>query len=169
MYEPLQLDPSALADSINYTWILVVSFLIFFMHAGFAMLEAGQVRSKNVANQLTKNMLTWSVGVIVFFLIGATVEAVVAGVTGGGSYSLFAIFSPESTLSWVSWLFGAVFACRPAYCSVAARCGETRPTPARRSSFGPPSARTFPRLDRAARPAYAIWQRSCRRKPGQGR
>ena len=106
----MQADPASVATGVNYVWVLTVTFLIFFMHAGFAMLEAGQVRSKNVANQLTKNMLTWSVGVIVFFLIGATVEAVVAGVTGGSSYSLFAIFSPESTLAWVDWLFGAVFA-----------------------------------------------------------
>ncbi|MEF8905926.1 MAG: ammonium transporter, partial [Haloarculaceae archaeon] len=107
---PLQADPSAIANGVNYVWVLTVTFLIFFMHAGFAMLEAGQVRSKNVANQLTKNMLTWSVGVVVFFLLGATVEAIVAGVTGGGSYTPFAIFSPESTLAWVDWLFGAVFA-----------------------------------------------------------
>jgi Amt family ammonium transporter len=108
--EPLQANPEAIATSVNYVWVLTVTFLIFFMHAGFAMLEAGQVRSKNVANQLTKNMLTWSVGVIMFFLLGATVESITAGVTGGGSYSLFAIFSPESTLSWIDWLFGAVFA-----------------------------------------------------------
>jgi len=106
----LQTDPAAVTDAVNYVWVLTVTFLIFFMHAGFAMLEAGQVRSKNVANQLTKNMLTWSVGVTMFFLIGATVEAITAGVTGGGSYELFAIFSPESTLAWVDWLFGAVFA-----------------------------------------------------------
>jgi Amt family ammonium transporter len=106
----LQTDPAALTDAVNYVWVLTVTFLIFFMHAGFAMLEAGQVRSKNVANQLTKNMLTWSVGVTMFFLVGATVEAITAGVTGGGSYELFAIFSPESTLAWVDWLFGAVFA-----------------------------------------------------------
>ena len=108
---PLQVDPTAVAQSVNYVWVLVVTFLIFFMHAGFAMLEAGQVRSKNVANQLTKNMLTWSVGVTVFFLIGAGVEALVAAATGAGGYgAFFAILSPDSTLSWVDWLFGAVFA-----------------------------------------------------------
>ncbi|PNW65466.1 UNVERIFIED_CONTAM: ammonium transporter, partial [Euhalothece sp. KZN 001] len=107
----LQVDPSAIATGVNYSWVLTVTFLIFFMHAGFAMLEAGQVRSKNVANQLTKNMLTWSVGVIVFFLVGVAVEAIAAGVTGGGGgYDLAAIFSPASTLAWVDWLFGAVFA-----------------------------------------------------------
>jgi Amt family ammonium transporter len=100
----MQLDPAGVAGALNYTWILVVTFLIFFMHAGFAMLEAGQVRSKNVANQLTKNMLTWSVGVVVFFLVGAGVSSLV----GGGGFSWVAGNDPAS---WADgWLYGAVFA-----------------------------------------------------------
>jgi Amt family ammonium transporter len=99
----LQIDTATLAESINHTWILVVSFLIFFMHAGFAMLEAGQVRSKNVANQLTKNLLTWSVGVTVFFLIGAGISSLV----GGGGFSAPWMAGPEG---YVGWLYGAVFA-----------------------------------------------------------
>ena len=88
-------------EAINNTWILTVSFLIFFMHAGFAMLEAGQVRSKNVANQLTKNMLTWAVGVAVFFLIGTGFSSLM---TGGG-------FSPAAGAGgYVGWFYGAVFA-----------------------------------------------------------
>jgi len=106
----LQVDPAVLAEGINLMWVLVVTFLIFFMHAGFAMLEAGQVRSKNVANQLTKNLLTWSVGVVVFFVIGAGVSAMVGSITGGGgSYGLFDTLGAGSS-GWVSWLFGAVFA-----------------------------------------------------------
>ncbi|MFC6975055.1 ammonium transporter [Halomicroarcula sp. GCM10025709] len=96
---PLQVT----TDALNYTWILVVSFLIFFMHAGFAMLEAGQVRSKNVANQLTKNLLTWSVGVTVFFGIGSGI----ASLAGGGGFS--AAFMTSGT-GWIDWLYGAVFA-----------------------------------------------------------
>ncbi len=99
----LQIDTATLAESINNTWILVVSFLIFFMHAGFAMLEAGQVRSKNVANQLTKNLLTWSVGVTVFFLIGAGISSLV----GGGGFAAPWMGGPEG---YVGWLYGAVFA-----------------------------------------------------------
>ena len=88
-------------EAINNTWILTVSFLIFFMHAGFAMLEAGQVRSKNVANQLTKNMLTWAVGVTIFFLIGTGFTSLV---TGGG-------FAPAAgSGGYVGWFYGAVFA-----------------------------------------------------------
>jgi Amt family ammonium transporter len=100
----LQVDPAGVASAVNYTWILVVTFLIFFMHAGFAMLEAGQVRSKNVANQLTKNMLTWSIGVVVFFLVGAGVSSLV----GGSGFNWVAGNDPAS---WASgWLYGAVFA-----------------------------------------------------------
>jgi len=94
-------DIATAVEAINNTWILTVSFLIFFMHAGFAMLEAGQVRSKNVANQLTKNMLTWAVGVTVFFLIGTGFSSLM---TGGG-------FSPAAgSGGYVGWFYGAVFA-----------------------------------------------------------
>ncbi|MFB6108128.1 MAG: ammonium transporter [Haloplanus sp.] len=104
MLTPLQVDPATVAAGVNNVWVLTVTFLIFFMHAGFAMLEAGQVRSKNVANQLTKNMLTWSVGVLVFFLVGAGVSHVV-----GGAADPFGYVSAGSD-GWISWLFGAVFA-----------------------------------------------------------
>ncbi len=106
----LAVDPGAIANSVNMVWVLTVTFLIFFMHAGFAMLEAGQVRSKNVANQLTKNMLTWSVGAITFFIIGAGVSGAVGSLTtGGGVGELLGTLSAGST-GWVTWLFGAVFA-----------------------------------------------------------
>ena len=94
-------DIATVVEAVNQTWILTVSFLIFFMHAGFAMLEAGQVRSKNVANQLTKNMLTWAVGVSVFFVIGTGFESLM---TGAG-------FAPAAGAGgYVGWLYGAVFA-----------------------------------------------------------
>jgi Amt family ammonium transporter len=104
MLTPLQVDPASVVSGVNNVWVLTVTFLIFFMHAGFAMLEAGQVRSKNVANQLTKNMLTWSVGVIVYFLIGAGISGIV-----GGSADPFGYIAGGSD-TWIGWLFGAVFA-----------------------------------------------------------
>ena len=107
-------DIGTLVEGVNLLWILTVTFLIFFMHAGFAMLEAGQVRSKNVANQLTKNMLTWSVGVIAFFLVGAGLATVVGQLTGGDELAVGAAFgdvlAPGDVNGWVNWLFGAVFA-----------------------------------------------------------
>jgi Amt family ammonium transporter len=64
------------------------------------------VRSKNVANQLTKNLLTWSVGVTVFFLIGAGISNLV----GGGTFSGGAPFMAGDASTYVGWLYGAVFA-----------------------------------------------------------
>ena len=109
----MQVDPTVLAEGVNMMWVLVVTFLIFFMHAGFAMLEAGQVRSKNVANQLTKNLLTWAVGVAMFFFVGAAISTIVGAATSGGSYTLADAFGSTiggDSAAWVDWLFGAVFA-----------------------------------------------------------
>lgn len=49
---------------------LVAGFLVFFMAAGFAMLEAGLVRSKNVTMQLTKNMALFSFAAIAYYIVG---------------------------------------------------------------------------------------------------
>ncbi|ERH08770.1 MAG: ammonium transporter [halophilic archaeon J07HX64] len=120
----LQASNGALEAAVNNTWILTVSFLIFFMHAGFAMLEAGQVRSKNVANQLTKNLLTWAVGVMVFFLIGAAASNVLSGqpladgapfLDTGGEFS-----------QYIGWLYGAVFAMTAATIVSGAVAGRAR-------------------------------------------
>ena len=103
-------DIEALVTGVNMTWWLTVTFLIFFMHAGFAMLEAGQVRSKNVANQLTKNMLTWAVGIFVFFVIGMGISNNVGSLLAGGEASALTMFGESADTGWTLWLFSAVFA-----------------------------------------------------------
>ena len=49
---------------------LIGGFLVFWMAAGFAMLEAGLVRGKNVATQLTKNIALYSLSAIMYWLVG---------------------------------------------------------------------------------------------------
>ncbi|MFB6075038.1 MAG: ammonium transporter [Haloarculaceae archaeon] len=105
----LQVNPSALVDGINAVWVLVVSFLIFFMQPGFALLEAGQVRTKNVSNVLMKNMTDWILGVLVYFVLGSGVATIVGALTSGGS-AAGAFAYVNSPGMWVTWLFGAVFA-----------------------------------------------------------
>jgi len=109
---PLQVGPTAIASSVNAVWVLVASFLIFFMQAGFALLEAGQVRSKNVANVLMKNMMDWSIGILGYFLVGfgvAGAAAILTSASGGPALSTaFAYINDANT--WIGWLFGAVFA-----------------------------------------------------------
>ncbi len=61
---------SELAVSLNTVWILVAAMLVFIMQAGFAMVESGFARSKNTANILMKNLLDFSVGSLMFWLVG---------------------------------------------------------------------------------------------------
>lgn len=55
---------------LNSLLFLVSGFLVFWMAAGFTMLEAGLVRSKNVTMQLTKNMSLFSLACVFYYLIG---------------------------------------------------------------------------------------------------
>ena len=103
-------DITAVAQGVNAVWVLVVSFLIFFMQLGFAMLEAGQVRAKNVANVIMKNMMDWSLGVLVYFLIGLGVVGIAAGLTSSSTSIAGAFSYWGSSSSWITWLFDAVFA-----------------------------------------------------------
>jgi len=56
--------------SINLVWVMLGAFLVFFMHAGFAMVESGFTRSKNTLNILMKNFLTICIAAILFFTFG---------------------------------------------------------------------------------------------------
>ncbi|MFQ5800822.1 MAG: ammonium transporter, partial [Candidatus Hydrothermarchaeales archaeon] len=63
----LEEDPLA---PLTYIWMLVAGFLVFFMQAGFAMVEAGFTRAKNAANILMKNIMDFSVGTLAFLAVG---------------------------------------------------------------------------------------------------
>jgi Amt family ammonium transporter len=54
----------------NNLWILIATVLVFVMHLGFATLEAGFVRKKNVANILFKNVMIIAIGLITYFIVG---------------------------------------------------------------------------------------------------
>ncbi len=56
--------------SLDIVWVLMATVLVFFMQAGFAMLEAGATRAKNAANIVMKNLMDMSVGSLVFWAIG---------------------------------------------------------------------------------------------------
>lgn len=67
-------DAAAAPDVTPYIFttllFLIGGFLVFWMAAGFAMLEAGLVRSKNVTMQLTKNVALFSIAAIMYWLLG---------------------------------------------------------------------------------------------------
>ena len=53
-------------DHANYLWTLVAAALVFFMQAGFAMVEAGFTRAKSAVNIMMKNLMDFSMGSIAF-------------------------------------------------------------------------------------------------------
>jgi len=59
-----------LGDSINILWMLVAGFLVFFMQAGFALVETGFTRAKNVSHTMMMNMMVFCIGAIGYWLVG---------------------------------------------------------------------------------------------------
>jgi len=107
----LETNVIEIAESINAVFILFASFLVFFMQPGFALLEAGQVQAKNVANVAMKNLMDWSQGVLSYFFIGSGVAFIAATLTSPGALSLGEAFAyVNDPNAWITWLFGAVFA-----------------------------------------------------------
>ncbi len=59
-----------IATSLDTVWMLLAAMLVFFMQAGFALVEGGFTRSKNMANILMKNMLDFALGTLLFWALG---------------------------------------------------------------------------------------------------
>ncbi len=57
-------------SSSDTIWILIGAFLVFFMQAGFAMVESGLTRAKNAGNIVMKNLMDFAIGSVAFWLIG---------------------------------------------------------------------------------------------------
>jgi Amt family ammonium transporter len=62
--------PAELRPAIDTVWVLVSASLIFFMQAGFALIEAGVTSAKNIGNILMKNLMDFVVVAIVFYAAG---------------------------------------------------------------------------------------------------
>ena len=82
--------------------------LVFLMHAGFSLVEAGLTRTKNTANILMKNLMTVCIGVLIYWLVG---WAIMYGddIAGLFGFSQFALSGADNAL-WNSWFFQMVFA-----------------------------------------------------------
>ncbi len=99
---------------INVVWTLVAAFLVFFMQAGFAMVEVGFTRAKNAGNIIMKNLMDFSVGSLAFFALG---YGLMFGISAGGFIGGSKFFlssadpgNPEGLWQYAYWLFQAVFA-----------------------------------------------------------
>ena len=59
-----------IVTGLNTVWMLLAAMLVFFMQPGFALVEAGFIRTKNTANVLMKNLIDFMFGSILFWFIG---------------------------------------------------------------------------------------------------
>ncbi|MEA5085056.1 MAG: ammonium transporter [Lachnospiraceae bacterium] len=87
------MDTAELTRALNVTWVLIAGALVFFMQAGFAMVETGFTRSKNAGNIIMKNLMDFAIGSIIFFLIGF---GLMFGASAGGFVGTTGFFNPAS-------------------------------------------------------------------------
>jgi Amt family ammonium transporter len=100
-----------LTDAIDISWLLVTGTLVLFMQAGFGLVEAAFIRTKNVTNILMKNLLDVCLGAIGYWAIGfglayGTSEFINIKFFGGGSF----LYQAEAGFDWAFFFFQFAFA-----------------------------------------------------------
>jgi Amt family ammonium transporter len=80
-----------LHTELNIVWTLVTGFLVMFMQAGFALVETGLTRAKNVAHTMAMNFLVYAIGIIGFWSMGFALQM--------GGVGPLATFDQDPTLS----------------------------------------------------------------------
>jgi len=99
-------------EALDTIWMLLAGLLVFFMHAGFSLLEAGSVRFKNTQNILSKNLLVVTLGFLCWYAVG---WAVAYGVTDGdpnkftGFTEFFAARFWDDKTKFRNWFFQGAF------------------------------------------------------------
>ncbi len=111
--------------NLNIVWTAVAAFLVFFMQAGFAMVETGFTRAKNACNIMMKNLMDFSMGTIAWWLIGFGLMFGAGGVLFGTTHFAASDYS-ASELNWTFWIFQCVFAGTAATIVSGAMAGRTK-------------------------------------------
>ncbi len=94
--EQLSANVDALATAMNILWVLLAAFLVFFMQAGFALVETGFTRAKNVAHTMMMNMMVFCIGALGFWICGFAFEFGAVNHT----YAATAISRAQSSPEW---------------------------------------------------------------------
>ena len=99
---------SAINGQLFSVWFLIGAALVFWMQAGFAMVEAGFTRAKNTGNILMKNLMDFCIGTITFILIGfgLLLGEDVVGLIGKPGFD---IFTNYANFDWSNFVFNLVF------------------------------------------------------------
>ena len=105
------LNLTELQQGLDTVWVLIAAFLVFFMQAGFGMVEAGFIRAKNTCNILTKNFLDFCMASLGFFVVGyALMFGSGNGFVGTNGWLLMGLEDRVGTVPlFAFWLFQAAF------------------------------------------------------------
>ncbi|HAN22139.1 MAG TPA: adenylate cyclase, partial [Clostridiales bacterium] len=93
--------------AINTLWVLLGTSLVFFMQAGFAMVETGFTRAKNAGNIIMKNLMDFATGSIVYWLIGFGIMYGETELIDGFMGNISPVTGANS--DWTSLIFQTVF------------------------------------------------------------
>ncbi|MDD5069524.1 MAG: ammonium transporter [Candidatus Omnitrophica bacterium] len=122
-------DPAS-SIGLDTVWVLIAAFLVFFMQAGFGMVEAGFIRAKNTCNILTKNFLDFCMASLGFYAFGyAIMFGSGNGFMGVTGWFLKSAESGAAVPLHAFWLFQAAF-CGAAATIVAGGMAERMKFPA---------------------------------------
>ena len=103
-------DVAEVARGLDTVWVLLAAFFVFFMQAGFGMVEAGFIRAKNTCNILTKNFLDYCVASVMFLLVGyALMFGKGNSFIGFTGFGLSGAENPSGVPLFAFWLFQAAF------------------------------------------------------------
>ena len=99
---------SFINDNIFGVWFLIGAALVFWMQAGFAMVETGFTRAKNAGNIIMKNLMDFCIGTVVFIIIGSSLllGEDVAGFIGKPGFDIFTAYKD---FSFSAFVFNLVF------------------------------------------------------------
>ena len=102
----------ATQTNLNYVWTIIAAAMVFFMQAGFALLETGFTRAKNAVNIIMKNVMDASAGGLSFFCIGFGLMfgTSLGGWVGTDGFFLSGIEGQETSWTYAFFFFQAVFA-----------------------------------------------------------
>ena len=100
---------STIDGKIFGVWFLIGAALVFWMQAGFAMVETGFTRAKNAGNIIMKNLMDFCIGTVVFILVGFGLLLGENALGGFLGIPTFDIFSDYSSFDWSSFVFNLVF------------------------------------------------------------
>ena len=104
--------PAEVQKNLDFVWTLVAAFLVFFMQAGFAMVESGFTRAKNAVNIMMKNLMDFSVGSIAFLVLGFGLMFGTSptGWFGTDGFLLSDFAKAADKWLYAFWMFQVVFA-----------------------------------------------------------